>query len=126
MRASATLLRFVIAVSLMLNGIGTAFASAQMLQGEGGRMDHAAETSMPPCHEDQAPAEDALDGQAQVPQSECCQPGSCTCPCASHTSVALVGKESATNHIAHAASAHAMTLGHAAPALPHLIRPPIG
>lgn len=135
MRAQAAWFRLLIAVSLVLNGVGTAFASVQMLPGGGGHAGHAADTAMPPCHEGQAPetstghadtAADANGRQAPNSHADCCQPGACSCPCASHASAALVGIAPATACIAHAASVRPMALGHPSPALPHLIRPPIG
>lgn len=134
MRPSAALLRLLFALSLVFNGVGTAFASVQM-QGGGGHMDLAAEAATPPCHEDPVPHASAGDSQlgdgadghpAQDSHADCCQPGACSCPCASHASAALVGIEPAAARIEHAASVRPMALGHASPALPHLIRPPIG
>ena len=135
MHAQAAWFRLLIAVSLVLNGVGTAFASVQMLQGGEGHAEQAADTVMPPCHEGQAPeastghsdmAEEAGDRKATNPHADCCQPGACTCPCASHAAAALVGIAPAAACIEHAISVRSMALGHASPALPHLIRPPIG
>ena len=138
MRAPGVLFRVLIALSLVLNGTGSAFASTQMLLAADGQVDqampsaatghmgHAGHATSPPCHDEQAPRSPADDGQEKNPHADCCQSGACSCPCAAHASAALVGVAPATACLAHAVDVRPMALGHPTPALPHLIRPPIG
>lgn len=142
MRAPSALFRLLLALSLVVNGTSSAFAGTQMLHGADdthappaaadSHADHAA-AAAPPCHETQgmpAPhaqlAEAADHEQGSDPHADCCQAGACSCPCATHASAALVGLASSAASIEHSVNIRPMSLGHASPALPHLIRPPIG
>jgi hypothetical protein len=56
---------------------------------------------------------------------DCCKSGTCRCACL-HGVAAIPMLPFNAAFIEHAYSMRPMVLGHAAPALPHLIRPPIG
>jgi hypothetical protein len=144
------LLRVLLCISLVFYGSGVAAAATRMQVGYA----TAAASSVPsavtasgsvtaPCHEanDMAvPAgEDsvaALDVGTYASTSsstegstegspDCCEATSCDCSCAQQVQVAT-GALGVGNLVpARSTAVRAMTMGHASPALPHLIRPPI-
>ncbi len=139
------LLRVLLAVSLILNGSGYAVASAHM------QMDHAAlastttqpivhpvATAEPPCAEhhqggsmaSKIPSADAATDAASVksgdPSPDCCKTGACRGACVHSGPVAVPTMAFRPVVIEHANSVSPMISGHASPAIPHLIRPPIG
>lgn len=143
MRVLPSLLRVLLVVVLVLNGVASAHASVAMLRMSGqhhGSTQAADDTApAPPCeiHQDTtakrmdasvAPESEGASAQADrsgTPAPDCCTPGQCACPCV-HGLVALAlpatrMPSSSHRHI----SARRLALGHASPALPHLIRPPI-
>jgi hypothetical protein len=60
------------------------------------------------------------------PSLDCCQSGACQCACVHPAPAAVPAIAFAAVSIGHARSARPMPTSHAAPALPDLIRPPIG
>ena len=143
MSTRAILLRLLLCVALVFNGAASAMASVQMMQmhadGQGTAsvpvptMVAGAEPAMP-CHHDgqashsQDAAAAATPSKDQQPHQtpDCCKSSTCTCACV-HQAAAMVPMlvfQGAT--LLHVGSVRSMTLGHPAPALPHLIRPPIG
>lgn len=139
MTPSAVLLRVLLSLVLILNGIGGAFAGAQM------KMQHAhldqstvsteaaadVHVGMPECDqgmEQTQPAPTAID-LASSPDDAvpaCCENMVCDCACAQHGSAMVVVSRIGLTMLGHASALHPLTVGHFAPVLPSLIRPPIG
>lgn len=147
MRLFSLLLRLLLSVSLIANGVGFAQATVRMQlahashltatlvaepggstecheQATGGGdempngMSHAAMGNTD--HGAQAPAQGATD------DTECCDASSCQCICAQHAFAAFAaGIPSGAMPVAGAAVLRGSPQ-HLAPRLPHLIRPPIG
>lgn len=138
MTPSAALLRVLLSLILILNGIGGAFAGAQM-QLQHAHPDQPAvatgatanvHAGMAECDEgikQTRPAPVAVDPASPdevVPA--CCEHMVCDCACAQHGSTMVAVSRIGLTMLGHAAALHPLTVGHAAPALPSLIRPPIG
>ncbi|RNF86322.1 hypothetical protein EER27_02575 [Lysobacter psychrotolerans] len=149
-----TLLRVLLCLVLALNGATSAVAATHMQLGHIGHSGSqataadavdapivaAAQASVEdmPCHQDQhEPARAASDGPAaddatttgSTPSSsttDCCGSDTCTCACMHAAQAALPITTVAASVIDHSQTAHWLPTAHAAPALPHLIRPPIG
>lgn len=134
----ATLLRVLLSLILILNGIGGAFAGAQM------QLQHAhpelpsviteasadVHTDMPECDEGMQQTEPAsVEVNPASPDDEampaCCEGMVCDCACAQHSSAMAAMSRMDPSMVVHAAALHPLVVGHAAPALPSLIRPPI-
>ncbi|KAB8181824.1 CopL family metal-binding regulatory protein [Lysobacter maris] len=133
MSRSSVLLRVLVALMLVLNGIGGTMASARMLvEHEALTKQHAGTTAttMPPCHEDMggmehdAPATPQAAGHGDDP--DCCNGGQCACECIQHCCAmpapALAGAPPGPSGTA----VHPLSDGHPEPVRPRLIRPPIG
>ena len=137
MTPSAALLRVLLSLILILNGIGGAFAGAEM------QLQHAppnqptvateatadVHAGMPECDQgtkQTQPAPTAID-RASLDQAvpACCENMVCDCACAQHGSAIVPVSRIALPMLGHASDLHPLTVGHAAPALPSLIRPPI-
>jgi hypothetical protein len=123
MSPTALLLRVLLSLALVLNGIGSAVAA---VHAQAGHADHgtAHAMAMPdaaPCH-DQAPLApaDADD------DSGCCHGARCDCHCTAPA--ATIAGVLLLPHAAPAVAVatHRLDAGHRAPALAHPIRPPIG
>ena len=142
MSTRAILLRLLLCVALVFNGAASAMASVQLMQMHADGQGTAsipvptmadAEPAMPCHHNGQAShsqdaAAAATPSKDQQPHQtpDCCKSSTCTCACV-HQAAAMVPMlvfQGAT--LLHVGSVRSMTLGHPAPALPHLIRPPIG
>jgi hypothetical protein len=142
MKLSSIVLRVVLSAALVLNGISTAVASAQMVtaakvapavtatvdhghhgvttthHGHGACHEDAAATAA----DDHAPPADTGHGKHG---SNCCQAGMCACHCAQQAQVSFVPPVLASPQVAQTAGVRAMSSAHESPRLPHLIRPPI-
>ncbi len=140
------LLRLLLAVGLVLNGSGYAVASAHM------QMDHASQagtisTSVvdssvaaePDCLEHhlgmglmspEAPAavtaSDATSDNSGHPSPDCCETGACRCACVHQCQATIPAIAFQLAVIEKVSIMRPMTSGHESPAVPHLIRPPIG
>jgi hypothetical protein len=134
------LLRMLISISLILDGTGTAVSATRML------VEHAATThSMPvhanatrPCHQQDnrvVAAEMTDAAMADMPatavksshrSNDCCRSGDCGCACLQATPASMVALTLPHAVLSQVAIASPMIPGHTTPALPHLIRPPIG
>lgn len=142
MKPSSILLRVLLSAALILNGISSTVASAQMLAvakvtpttaAADAHAHHGAvapEPSLGACHEDAAAT--APDGDAPSAGTghgkhgtDCCQAGMCACHCMQQAQVTIVPPVLASPQVAHSASVRAMSSAHESPRLPHLIRPPI-
>ena len=133
MSAWSLLLRLLLAVALVFNGVAPAVAAVHA-----GHMAAPAAVVTPvpvadeamPCHEHHQA------GAAEQPQSapveeapaspDCCESGACRCACVHSTPVAIIDLGFVAPVIEHVESVRPMPSGHADAALPHLIRPPIG
>ena len=140
MSPSSILLRVLLSAALILNGISSAVASAQMARvattaapTADAHAQHAATApahSHDACHDHAATTSPEHDGPAAggghgKHGPACCQAGMCACHCAQQAQVAFVPPALASPQVAHAASVRAMSSAHESPRLPHLIRPPI-
>ena len=140
MSARSILLRVLLCVALVFNGAASATASVRMMQmhaqsdGAAASADaHASAMteSDTPCHHDgQAqhpePGDSTAPAKPGHPAPGCCESGACTCSCVSHVVAMVPALAFRGISLADAGSIPPMALGHAAPGLPHLIRPPIG
>jgi len=141
------LLRVLLSVALICNGATSAMASVQMLHAsrpQAAMSPAAAATTaaMPPCHQhpaaQQGPAVAALTSASPVaaadvapapaeqPQPDCCKSGMCRCACAHPAQAAVPMMALTPLRVESAGNVRSLSSAHAAPALPHLIRPPIG
>ncbi|QNP41741.1 CopL family metal-binding regulatory protein [Lysobacter solisilvae (ex Woo and Kim 2020)] len=131
------LLRFLLSLCLILNGTA-ALASAHLpLQDAVPAAMHASPTATDamadmPCHhgEHVVAATDAQ-GDAHHPKDsgttpDCCKSGACRCVCVHAAPIGVPALQLASFPRAHERSVRRLVPGHAAPALPHPIRPPIG
>jgi hypothetical protein len=136
MKPSSILLRVLLCVALVLNGIGTAMASARMLgfatvvSTEAARVIAPAQHAHGGCHEhagamashDEAAKPVAHHGKHGA---DCCEAGLCACHCAQQAQMAFVPPVLASPQVARSASVQALSSAHLPPRLPPLIRPPI-
>lgn len=130
------LLRVLLATALVLNGTGAAMAAVAMESQPiaASEAPVAVSKAEHPCHEMAGAAELAAEPEqspppapdAKHPAPDCCKSSTCGCAC-------VHGAQAATPAVVSEAQAPGRTpvplplaTGHAAPALPHLIRPPIG
>ncbi len=139
------LLRVLLTVGLILNGSGNAVASAHMQMPHmsiAGAAPLAAAnpvaTAEPSCHEPghgavsvaetQRPdaATDAMPVTSEHPSPDCCKSEACSCACVHQAQAAVPAVALQQAVIEHVSSVRPMKSGHDSPALPHLIRPPIG
>jgi hypothetical protein len=130
-RPPSILLRLLLSLTLVLNGVSTAFASVGM---EG--MSHTTQATSAhqahksPCEGHGAPMAmhdgSHEGGGKHPPTGDCCTSPACVCNCVSPVAVALFDLAWRPAHIPHVAETALIIARHQAPALPHLIRPPIG
>jgi len=133
----STLLRVLLSLSLILNGVATA-AAATHAHASAADIQSAIATPVKvsqsaeevPCHEHQQAESAVTDKQPPAPvqpatksSPDCCKSSTCGCAC---VQAALPGVGLAAPVLEHSRSVRQLTPAHAAPALPHLIRPPIG
>ena len=121
--------RVLLGLVLILNGIGNAVASVRMMHAGAVETAASAEAGMD-CHgHDKGQAAEAsrvAGDDPSDPNPSCCESGACQCACM-HLAQAAVSLSRATEIvISHAGAVIPPKAGHSAPALPHLIRPPIG
>jgi len=144
-RIFPVLLRVLLTLALVANGTGSVFAATRM-QVEGfaasiAVVDAAASgtsTVTAPCDEHAAmdaqameasdmPSQRAGDASVSVDGSpDCCKAGHCMCACVLHAVGGMANVQVMEPLIDRGTTAQVLETGHAAPALPHLIRPPIG
>jgi hypothetical protein len=140
------LLRVMLILAFVLNGTTSAMAAAQMPSEhpnpQGDAMQHAAapahhQHDMSNCHHDgmrsdttssiaQGHASHSVPTEHQGHSSDCCEGGSCQCVCAHGMHATVPSPVLAMHAYGRKEQSEARTAGHAAPDLPHLIRPPIG
>lgn len=138
----AILLRVLLSVALVLNGAMGAAAAVrmQMPHGDGQAVTAlAAESpasaySEMPCHQqatensDKAPlaAVDSEPSKSKHSSPDCCKSSSCNCACVQVAQAPLASVFVHALLVDHSHSVSPLLPGHPSPALPHLIRPPIG
>lgn len=131
MRPPSILLRLLLSLTLVLNGVSTAFASVGMDgMSHATRVATAHQAHKSPCEGHEAPMamhDDAHQrGEKHPAAGDCCTSPACVCNCVSPVAVVLFDVAWRPAHIPHVAETALVTTHHQAPALPHLIRPPIG
>jgi len=143
----SVLLRLFLIVVLLFNGTATAVASVHMNHfgmAEGKAQVNSHKTSdtqaKMPCHDAEtneangvvshaglhASSDTPEPTDAGTPSPDCCESGACRCVCLHHGQLATIAVASIAAAIVHTDSVRPMFSVHASPALPHLIRPPIG
>lgn len=138
MSAGSLLLRVLLCLVLVSNGITAAVASVHMAAGHA-MPAAAAQAASPspstPCHEggdagghDTAtPVADtpsAADGEPAPP--DCCEAQACQCTCVQSVHATVLAWTISSGLPDRARHGRPFASAHAEPALPHLIRPPIG
>ena len=140
MPAFSTLLRLLLSVVLVLNGIGAAGAEVRMQLHAGPAVGESkasaiAKTASPPCHQGMAvptaaQAEEAavkLAGvKSKVPAPDCCKFGTCTCALMYPVTGVMASAFVHPLLYVDAGVQGTHAVGHRPPTLPLLIRPPIG
>lgn len=138
---SAVLLRILLSLALVLNGVGSAAASVQMAGGmmaseshsmravasEGGDSacpEHHAATAKPDADSSALHHAPSRDGRHPAP--DCCKSSTCRCVCVHACASVPVASAQASVIPAHALRIDPKVEGRPSPTLPHLIRPPIG
>lgn len=133
MRPASLLLRLLLCLSLLANGVGAAHAATGM------RLAHVAQAAVAAadagsCHEAapeasapaSMPLRDPPPAHAGVGDGDCCDGEACDCVCMAQASLALPGGFASVATTAHADVVVGDASGLPPPRLPHLIRPPIG
>lgn len=145
MSAWSILLRVLLTVALILNGSGYAVASSHMqmdhMVGAGGAPAFAedsagtAESGCSEHHRSTVPVAgnagadavvDAASAKSSAPSPDCCKSGACRCVCVQQAQAAVPALALQPALVEHVRSLIPMDSDYASPALPHLIRPPIG
>ncbi|MEZ0470042.1 CopL family metal-binding regulatory protein [Luteimonas salinilitoris] len=144
MPARSVLLQLFLIVALLVDGMGVAAASMHLNHSTAVASDASTDGAPPPGAEVKKPCHDqGTDGSAPLekhahsaggspgedePQSpgDCCESGDCRCTCMHHCQAAVVAVALDAPTPEHDESVRPMSSAHASPALPHLIRPPIG
>lgn len=148
MTLRSALLRVMLIVALILNGAGTAAASVILMPGAspdsvstGQTRSHpmtVAMLSSSPCHDmaqmtaersssntvGALPAEQAQKTKHSTP--DCCKSSVCRCACTQAVAAALMTVAAFGVGPLHSDVVRPLSLRHADPTLPHLVRPPIG
>lgn len=152
MSVRSILLRLLLSVGLILNGSGYAVASAHMQMDDSmqaGSMQAgtsstlvasaalAAETPCPTHHlmgmQSMSTESPTVHGAANTtslksghPSPDCCKSGACRCACVHQCQAAVPAVAFQLAVIEKVGNVRPMQSGHESPAVPHLIRPPIG
>ncbi len=141
MPVSKILLRLLLCLCLILDGTGAAFAATRgplphapvakaspvaMAMATMPCGDHAGMAATP-----QRMAMAAISGDARSMPSkhalpDCCKSGHCSCACTQQGMATLAWLAMPGASIGHANAVSAIATAHPAPALPHLMRPPLG
>jgi len=127
MRFRSILLRVLLCIALVANGTSAVFASTKMALGAGMEATTVVEQhAQPPCHDMPAMAADHVAPAPPLSHDDCCPPGACLCSCVSHAPSIVAFGAFALPMRPSSAPAAALRVPFASPALPQLIRPPIG
>ena len=137
------LLRVLLTVALILNGSGYAVASAHLSKAfadvshEAHPLAHE-RMNQPLCHDDQVATlathqhdpDQTMHHESGSPESsshpDCCKSGACRCACTQAATAAVVMVFERDALIVRSNPSRPLKPGRPAPALQHLIRPPIG
>ncbi|MGH8076317.1 MAG: CopL family metal-binding regulatory protein [Lysobacter sp.] len=122
---------------LALSGISGASAAGRMVTAHAehavtGLQDHpvgAGDQAMPPCHGNAADAMPAAPVEQSAPLEDleqCCDSSACQCAWVHHYAATIVAGFFTAALLPETGITRALDVSHRAPALPHLIRPPIG
>ena len=142
----AILLRILLSVALVLNGAtGAAAAVRKQMYHEDGQSHAIAAVALAvespesssddmPCHQQATEADskaslaadDSAPPGSKHPTPDCCKSSSCNCVCTHAAQAPLAFVFVHVPLVDHNLSVRPLLLGHPSPALPHLIRPPIG
>lgn len=132
MRLRALLLRLLLCIAFVANGTSAVHASTSMVSGMASTS-AASQSSDASCHDMPAMTHAAMtvdDGTPMTPSSpshaDCCPPGACLCSCVSHASTLPSVQALAMHPEPSAVPVAALRVSFASPALPNLLRPPIG
>lgn len=139
------MLRVLLVLALIANGTGSVLAATRMqVESFGARAAAAdvaqfdASTAAAPCDEHAGIDAMVMDASATTPHTpddtqdsdagsdDCCASGFCLCACVQHAVAGMANLHVLEPGIDRDTTAQVLSIGHAAPALPHLIRPPIG
>lgn len=137
------LLRGLLSLSLILNGSGYAMASVHTQMGDMGSVASTVPATPQPAAAAESPCDqhhdasavamelpDAMQDESSTtpmhPSPDCCNSGACHCACIHQAQAAIPTHVLRHDTAEHASSVRPLKPGHSAPALPHLIRPPIG
>lgn len=134
--ASSLLLRLFLIAMLVLNGAWSAFASVSMnpvMEEQASEVAAAVQVDED-CfahhsaehHPDATSIEKGGTGHGDHAGPDCCKSSACRCACVHACASALPARLHVSVQLALGLDVMPLPLGHAAPALPHLIRPPIG
>lgn len=142
MSIRAILLRVLLSISLVLNGAAGAAAAVHVqMPHDDGQAVAALAAESPgsssgemPCHQqatetgDKAPlaAADPEPAESKHSAPDCCKSSSCNCACVQAAQAPLAFVFVHALLVDHSHSVSPLLPGHPSPALPHLIRPPIG
>lgn len=117
--------RVLVILSLLCNGIGSAYAMATAHAPPPAAQDATA-SAHAGCHEDIGGQRDAGDHNP-APKRRCCGGDWCACPCTGLAAIhAPTGFPLMSTMPAMGELARATDSGHVSPRLSHLLRPPIG
>lgn len=132
------LLRVLLSLCLALNGLPALAMHVPVQAMAQADTSHEAAGAMP-CHGDEAAAEpmthhaaatfaetDRASDDSTPPSPDCCETGACRCACVHFAQAVMPVLQVPAIAIARDHGVRALAPGHAAPALPHPIRPPIG
>ena len=135
------LLRLLLCLCLVLNGTVAASASAHLPMPEptdaasiAANTTSITATPDEPCHgHDAAAMTEQDEAPATTPEPappkhspDCCKSGLCNCACVHIAQAGVPALQIPAAMLDQTRSVRPLTLGHATPALPHPIRPPIG
>lgn len=141
MPSPSILLRLLLCVTLILNGISGATAAVRMAAGHAEHSvaavkdDSIATQAMSPCHGHDAKAmattkvaQPTFPVEAPAPPAEpeqCCDSSACQCACVHQSAATIVASFLMAPAQPVIGIARSLDVSYRAPALPHLIRPPI-
>lgn len=136
MRARSILLRLLLSLALVVNGLSAVHAGVFMAvdgvaHAAMAAHDAGSRDAEPPCHDAMtAVQDDAARGDEATPSpaaaSDDCCPVGCLCNCVSSAPTLVQVHALAPTPLLDSGPVSALRVPHASPALPDLIRPPIG
>ena len=128
MRTTDLILRLLVSLCLIANGIGFAQASVRM---QAMHLSHTPAVEAPiveeehGCHEEPDASAHADEAAGGSMAGDCCEGSVCQCACAHHATCAMSPLVITQPDLPIAGRLPIALAGHPSPQLPHLIRPPI-